>query len=139
MKKDMKRKLWTLVMEVALVFGGITILLIGVFNYKKQTIKNVHQIEVEIIDVHFLETNTKAVVDISMENGNHELYLQQDTVIKNERGKKLTCADLKVGQFIRAEVDPTVLYDARMVETETGTSYESIDIYWRCYEVVILE
>lgn len=139
MRKSFRSTLCVFRILGALVFVGIVALVIGVFNYKNHTAENTQVIEAEVTDVRFVETNTKAVVYISMGNGSNELYLQDDTVIKDGQGKLLSFANLEAGQRIRAEVDPTVLYDARMVETPEGTIYESVDIYSRCYEVVILE
>lgn len=101
--------------------------------------ENAETIEREILSVSFHDTSpAKDVASLRISNpkgGFDELWIQEDTVIRGEDGERLEFTDLKEGQAIRATVCSGVLYDALV--TETGTV--EVDIYFRCYEIILSE
>lgn len=134
-----KYKYWALGCMLALFFVGIWVYRCtgGGVPGNAPFPENTETIEREILRVFFRDTShTKNVVSLRISNkkgGFDELWIQEDTVIRGEGGERLDFADLKEGQSIRATVCPDVLYDALV--TETGTV--EVDIYFRCYEIII--
>lgn len=54
------------------------------------------------------------------------VLLQDETKFRTQNGKKLTAADLKAGQQIKATVSDSVIY-------------EPYDTHWHCYKIVVLD
>ena len=90
-------------------------------------------IEAEISDIIFFDEHARLYVLIN--DNKAAIDLQEDTVIKDSKGKDCNFGDLVIGQVIEATVDPNVWYDAWR-DTEKGIDYE-MNVYFRCYKITI--
>lgn len=65
--------------------------------------------------------------------------MKKDTVIKDANRNNRDVTDLEIGQSIRATLNPDVLYDCLVVEPNSDIADGSVNIFFSCYEVIILE
>ena len=111
------------------VCGGILLV-----NYLQNRVpEDAKRIDVIITEVHIYEGGVTLYVS---QNGRTDrIRLQEDTIIKDQDGKKCSVEVLEAGQTIWAVVDSTVMYEAWQ-DIKTGQNY-SANIYSRCYQVII--
>lgn len=139
MSKRMKRVLFFLIILFLCIGTGIM-----VYRYYQGAPVNhypeeVTTIETEIVDIFLSDTDGTASLTVSKEGGIDRIRLQEDTVIQDVNGKRLSFADLEIGQSIRAITHTDVLYDCLVVEPGSDITDSSVNIFVRCYEVTILE
>lgn len=141
MKKIKKMKHSFVLFIVLLLLAGIGIAVYLFFQGKVEDTlpEEVTTIETKILEIYLSDTNHTASLTVSKEGGMDQIRLQEDTVIKDVNGNKLTFSDLEIGQKIRATTHTDVLYDSLVVEEGSDISDSSVNIFVRCYEVTILE
>lgn len=139
MSKTLKRALCIFFLLILCAGLGILLYQCHLRTVDNQDSEKVIIEEAEILDISFQDTDTQVILTVSMNGKKSKIYLQKDTIIQNKTGQKRDFMNLEIGQFIKAEVNSTVLYDSPMVQVDSETSYESLDIFYRCYKVIILK
>lgn len=131
------RKKYFFLLIIAIVISILATFTYLIYN-KRNTVypEDATTINAKITNVLFFEEEVMLEVIQEGKKDKDQIWLQKDTSIFDENGDKLEFDALKEGQSIRATTDSTVLYANPQVDTLEGSTS---NIFWRCYDVTILE